>query len=173
VEQVSCAERRELLALLNWRLLKCSGVSAKEDAVSEAKLNALYSDMETENLTPLWKLESDILPWSPQPRAVPWLWKWADLYEIAERSGALVPIERGGDRRAVALRNPGLDGQPYATSTLWAAVQWLNGREVAPAHRHTAQAVRFIIDGSGSYSTVEGDKVYLERGDLVLNPPWF
>ena len=61
---------------------------------------------------------------------------------------------------------------PYATSTLWAAVQWLNGREIAPAHRHTSQAVRFIIDGAGSYSTVEGDKVFLERGDLVLTPPW-
>ena len=63
-------------------------------------------------------------------------------------------------------------GLPYATGTLWAAVQWLNGHEVAPAHRHTSQAVRMIIDGAGSYSTVEGDKVLLERGDLVLTPPW-
>jgi len=81
-------------------------------------------------------------------------------------------VERGGDRRAIALANPGQGGLPYATSTLWAAVQWLNGREVAPAHRHTSQAIRFIIDGAGSYSTVEGDKVFLERGDLVLTPPW-
>ena len=137
-----------------------------------AELDQLYEDMAGRHLTPLWELEKDILPWAPQPKTIPWLWKWADLYDVAERSGGLVPIERGGDRRAIALSNPGLDGQPYATPTLWAAVQWLNGREVAPAHRHTAQAVRFIIDGSGAYSTVEGDKVYLERGDLVLNPPW-
>ncbi|MBI5830582.1 MAG: cupin domain-containing protein, partial [Chloroflexi bacterium] len=84
-----------------------------------------------------------------------------------------MPIERGGDRRAIALANPGLGGLPHATPTLWAAVQWLNGREVAPAHRHTAQAVRFIIDGQGAFSTVEGDKVYLERGDMVINPPWY
>ncbi len=141
--------------------------------MTKNNVDRLYADMETGHLTPLWTLEKDILPWSPKPRAVPWMWRWSELYDIAERAGELVPIGRGGDRRAVALSNPGLNGRPYATPTLWAAVQWLNGREVAPAHRHTAQAVRFIIDGSGSYSTVEGDKVYLERGDLVLNPPWY
>lgn len=112
------------------------------------------------------------MPWSPRPKTLAWLWKWGDLYDIARRSGELVPVERGGDRRATALCNPGLDGKPYATPTLWAAVQWLNGREIAPAHRHTSQAIRFIINGRGSYSTVEGDKVYLERGDLVLTPAW-
>jgi gentisate 1,2-dioxygenase len=140
--------------------------------MSDAALTNLYDDMKGGHLTPLWKLEKDILPWSPKPKAVPWLWKWSTLYDIAERSGSLVPIERGGDRRAIALSNPGLGGLPHATPTLWAAVQWLNGREVAPGHRHTAQALRFIIDGQGSYSTVEGDRVYLERGDLVLNPTW-
>jgi gentisate 1,2-dioxygenase len=135
-------------------------------------LTRLYNQMQDHHLTPLWKLEADIMPFSPKPRAVPWLWKWADLYAMARRSGDLVPLTRGGDRRAIALSNPGLEGKPYATPTLWAAVQWLNGREVAPAHRHTAQAVRFIIDGNGAYSTVEGDKVFLERGDLVLNPAW-
>jgi gentisate 1,2-dioxygenase len=113
-----------------------------------------------------------ILGVAPSPKTQAWLWKWDGLYRIAQRAGALVPVERGGDRRAIALANPGQDGMPYATSTLWAAVQWLNGREVAPAHRHTSQAIRFIIDGAGSYSTVEGDKVFLERGDLVLTPPW-
>jgi gentisate 1,2-dioxygenase len=109
---------------------------------------------------------------TPQPRTKAWLWRWNEVYSIAERAGELIPIDRGGDRRAIALANPGQNGMPYATSTLWAAVQWLNGREIAPAHRHTSQAIRFIIDGAGSYSTVEGDKVFLERGDLVLTPPW-
>lgn len=141
--------------------------------MTDNDLNRLYGDMEAENLTPLWRLEKDILPWTPAPKAVPWLWKWSQVYGLSERSGTLVPIGRGGDRRAIAFSNPGLGGKPHATSTLWAAIQWLNGHEVAPTHRHTAQAVRFIIDGSGSYSTVEGDRVYLERGDMVLNPPWF
>lgn len=139
---------------------------------TDAELNALYSDMETRHLMALWRLEGNIMPRQPTSRAKPWLWKWNELYAIAERAGSLVPVERGGDRRAIALANPGLSPEPFVTPTLWAAVQWLNGREVAPGHRHTAQAVRWIIDGRGGYSTVEGDKVYLEPGDLVLNPPW-
>jgi gentisate 1,2-dioxygenase len=132
----------------------------------------LRERMRERHLVPLWELEREIMGVRPNPSTRAWLWQWGDLYSIAERAGELVSIERGGDRRAIALSNPGLGGMPYATSTLWAAVQWLNGREVAPAHRHTSQAVRFIIDGAGSYSTVEGDRVYLERGDLVLTPPW-
>jgi gentisate 1,2-dioxygenase len=137
-----------------------------------AAIERLRADMASSHLVPLWELEAEIMGLTPKPLTQPWLWQWKSLYEIAERAGELVPVERGGDRRAVALANPGQAGLPYATSTLWAAVQWLNGREVAPAHRHTSQAIRFIIDGAGSYSTVEGDKVFLERGDLVLTPPW-
>lgn len=133
---------------------------------------ALRADMEEGRLIPLWELEAEIMGLVPTPKTEAWLWKWDRLYDIAERAGGLVPVERGGDRRAIALANPGQAGMPFATSTLWAAVQWLNGREVAPAHRHTSQAIRFIIDGAGSYSTVEGDRVFLERGDLVLTPPW-
>lgn len=140
--------------------------------VSSPHVEALRSDMRQNHLVPLWELEAEIMGLVPRPRTEAWLWRWEDLYRIAERASELVPVERGGDRRAIALANPGQDGMPYATSTLWAAVQWLNGREVAPAHRHTSQAIRFIIDGAGSYSTVEGEKVFLERGDLVLTPPW-
>jgi len=140
--------------------------------VTQEEMSLLRQDMESRHLIPLWELEAEIMGLVPSPRTQAWLWRWNDLYAIAERAGALVPVERGGDRRALALANPGQGGLPYATSTLWAAVQWLNGREVAPAHRHTSQAIRFIIDGAGSYSTVEGDKVFLERGDLVLTPPW-
>ncbi len=140
--------------------------------VDNESVERLRSDMAANHLVPLWELEGEIMGLSPRPKTVPWLWRWEELYAIAERAGALVPVERGGDRRAIALANPGQGGMPYATSTLWAAVQWLNGHEVAPAHRHTSQAIRWIIDGAGSYSTVEGDKVFLERGDLVLTPPW-
>src|SRR5438552_10319661 len=121
----------------------------------------LREQMRERHLTALWELEGEIMGVRPNPSTRPWLWRWSDLYAIAERAGELVSIERGGDRRAIALSNPGQGGMPYATSTLWAAVQWLNGREVAPAHRHTSQAVRFIIDGARSYSTVDGVRVYL------------
>lgn len=133
----------------------------------------LYQEMDRNHLKPLWTQEGAIMTREPRPKAVPWLWKGSRLMELARRSGELVTLDRGGDRRAIGLANPGLNGLPFATPTLWAAVQWLNGRETAPMHRHSAQAVRFILEGRNAYSTVQGDKVYLERGDFVINPPWY
>jgi gentisate 1,2-dioxygenase len=139
----------------------------------EAELAKLYQEMDSLHLRPLWKERESVMPSTPRPKMVPWLWKWAQLHEMARRAGSLVPVDRGGDRRVIALSNPGLGAVPYATPTLWVALQWLNGREVAPAHRHSAQAVRFMLEGHGAYSTVQGDKIYLERGDFAINPPWY
>jgi gentisate 1,2-dioxygenase len=138
----------------------------------EPELDRMYKQMDSQHIKPLWRAERGIMPGEPEPKAVPWLWKWSELSKLARRSGELITLERGGDRRALGLANPGLGGAPYATPTLWAAIQWLNAHEIAPAHRHSAQAVRFMIDGRGAYSTVQGDKVYLERGDFAINPPW-
>ena len=141
--------------------------------MSEAEFEKLYREMDSYHVKPLWRAERELMPFAPKPKTLPWLWKWSHLHDLARRSGELVTLARGGDRRAMGLANPGLSGAPYATATLWSAIQWLNGGEVAPSHRHSAQALRFMIDGSGAYSTVHGDKVYLERGDFVINPPWY
>src|ERR1700692_3061190 len=136
----------------------------------EAEFDKLYSEMDSNHVRPLWTAERSILPVQPHSKAIPWLWKWSRLFDFARTAGKLVTLERGGDRRAMGLSNPGLGGLPYATPTLWAAIQWLNGREIEPAHRHSAQAVRFMIKGK-AYSTVQGDKIQLERGDFAINPP--
>lgn len=141
--------------------------------MAENEIDKLHHDLESYSTAPLWRVESDVVPPVPKSKAVPWLWKWPVLYDLAKRAGRLITIERGGDRRVIGFANPGLVGQPYTTHTMWGGLQWLNGREIAPAHRHTAQAIRFIIEGSGAYSTVQGDKVYLERGDFAINPPWY
>jgi gentisate 1,2-dioxygenase len=103
---------------------------------------------------------------------VPWLWRWKTLRELAERAGELITIDRGGDRRVLSLANPGLEGAPYATSTLWGAVQYLNPGEHAGAHRHTPGAIRFVLEGDGVYTTVNGDACDMHPGDLVLTPSW-
>jgi gentisate 1,2-dioxygenase len=72
----------------------------------------------------------------------------------------------------LALANPGLDGLPYAASTLWAAVQYLGGHERAPAHRHAAGALRFVLEGEGVWTTVDGDACDMHPGDVVLTPRW-
>jgi len=91
---------------------------------------------------------------------------------MAERAGGLVPVGRGGERRALALANPGLGGQPFATPTLWAAIQYLAPGESAPEHRHTQNAFRFVLEGEGVWTVVNGDPVSMRRGDLLLTPGW-
>lgn len=136
------------------------------------QLAELYRGFERELLVPLWTQIDDLMPMQPSSRAVPHLWKWQTLRTLAARSGELVPVGRGGERRAIALANPGLDGAPFATPTLWAAIQYLNPREDAPVHRHTQNAFRFVVEGEGVWTVVDGDPVAMRRGDFLLTPGW-
>jgi gentisate 1,2-dioxygenase len=136
----------------------------------QARLDELYADFEAAHLAPLWTQREGLMPTTPQPDALPMLWRWSTLLPLAERSGALVPVGRGGERRAIALANPGLAGTPYATPTLWAAIQYLGPQEEAPAHRHSQTAFRFVVEGEGVWTNVEGDPVAMRRGDLLLTP---
>jgi gentisate 1,2-dioxygenase len=81
-------------------------------------------------------------------------------------------MDAGGDRRVLTLANPGLHGLPFATPTLSAAYQTLAAHEAAPAHRHTPAALRFILHGSGVTTTVDGDVIEMNAGDLILTPSW-
>lgn len=138
----------------------------------DAELDRLYGDFASAGLAPLWTQRDDLMPASPTPRAVPYVWRWDELYPLAQRAGELVPVGRGGERRAIALANPGLAGQPHATPTLWAAIQYLGPKEMAPEHRHTQNAFRFVCEGEGVWTVVDGDPVAMRRGDLLLTPGW-
>jgi gentisate 1,2-dioxygenase len=126
--------------------------------------------MDAAHTQALWTQAADLMPSQPRPRAVPWLWRWAQMLALAARAGRAVPIERGGERRALAMANPGLGGRPFATATLWGAMQYLNAGESAPAHRHSPAAVRFVLQGSGVWTTVNGEPCPMDHGDLVLTP---
>lgn len=141
-------------------------------AVNEAELEAFYVDLKTAHLHPLWRITRDLLTSHPKPRAVPWLWPARTLRPLAERALHLVPVDRGGERRVLSLGNPGLDGAPYAAGTLWGAIQCLGPGETAPAHRHTPGAIRFVLSGTGVWTTVDGDACDMHPGDLVLTPAW-
>lgn len=124
------------------------------------------------DLRALWSLQTKIMQEIPVPTTRPWLWKWDTVYPMAKRAGEIITIERGGDRRVIAFANPGLQGLPFTSTTLWGALQYLGPGESAPAHRHTPSAVRFVLVGSGVYTTVEGDACDMEPGDLILTPNW-
>jgi gentisate 1,2-dioxygenase len=136
------------------------------------ELEELYRGFESELLVPLWTEIGDLMPHEPNSRAQAHTWRWRKLLPLAERAGRLVPVGRGGERRAIALANPGLGGAPFATPTLWAAIQYLGPREDAPVHRHTQHAFRFVVEGEGVWTVVDGDPVAMRRGDFLLTPGW-
>ncbi len=136
------------------------------------ELRALYKGFDDKHMMPLWTQLGDLMPVHPKPKAVPHVWKWADLLPLAEESGKLVPVGRGGDRRAIGLANPGLGGNAYITPTLWCAIQYLLPGENAPEHRHSQNAFRFVVEGEGVWTVVNGDPVRMSRGDLLLTPGW-
>lgn len=145
--------------------------SADQPEVSD-DLVQLYKGFEREYLIPLWTQIGDLMPKQPRSKALPHLWRWADLVPLAARAGGLVPVGRGGERRAIALANPGLGGRPFATPTLWAAIQYLMPREDAPEHRHTQHAFRFVVEGEGVWTVVNGDSVAMRRGDFLPQAGW-
>jgi gentisate 1,2-dioxygenase len=135
-------------------------------------LEELYRGFEKERLVPLWTQIGDLMPMHPQSKAVPHRWQWEQLRLLAARAGELVPVGRGGERRAIALANPGLGGRPFATPTLWAAIQYLLPGENAPEHRHTQHAFRFVLEGEGVWTVVGGDPVAMRRGDFLPQAGW-
>lgn len=146
--------------------------SAPDQPEVTPALHELYRGFEQELLVPLWTEIGDLMPAHPRSRAVGHLWKWDNLIRLADQAGHIVPVGRGGERRAIALANPGLGGRPFATPTLWAAIQYLMPGEDAPEHRHTQHAFRFVVEGEGVWTVVGGDPVPMRRGDFLPQAGW-
>ena len=134
--------------------------------VSPQEMQLFYDQTQESGLVPGWLGRGDEAP----PKPVPYLWRWSEVEPLVHRSGEVVTPDRDVERRILRLANPGL---PYGTThTITAAIQLLLPGECAPAHRHTPTAIRWVLEGDGVYTTVEGDKCYMERGDLILTPSW-
>lgn len=147
--------------------VKLKATDAPNQPPVTPELEALYQGFTDQMLVPLWYEIGDLMPHTPQSKAAPWLWRWADLYPLAQQAGDIVAVGRGGERRAIALANPLLGGRPYVSPTLWAAIQYLGPGETAPYHRHTQNAFRFVVEGEGVWTIVNGDPIAMRRGDFL------
>jgi len=133
-------------------------------------LDSLFSDAAAHDVTPLWTIMDAVVPPFPEPKAVPHVWRYAEIRPLLARAGALVSAKLA-ERRVLQLINPALK-PPQTTDTLNAGLQLILPGEVARAHRHVAFALRFIIEGDAAYTAVGGERVTMRRGDLILTPSW-
>jgi gentisate 1,2-dioxygenase len=123
------------------------------------------------NLVPLWpSLRAVLPPKVPTRQTRPTFWSYQTLKPLLLQAGELTPIEKA-ERRVLVLANPGHGLEKMqASAAMYLGMQLLLPGEWAPSHRHTPNAVRMIVEGEGAYTTVDGEKCPMSRGDLILTP---
>jgi len=136
-----------------------------------AQLQALYAEMRPSSLYPLWEVLHGLVTPEPRAAARPHLWAYAPARDYLMRAGELISAEQA-ERRVLILENPGLPGSSAVTPSLYAGLQLILPGEVAPAHRHTQSALRFVLEGEGAHTAVEGERAVMRPFDLVLTPNW-
>lgn len=129
----------------------------------------LYKDMAPRHLTPLWRELHALVPKQPNTPCVAAHWNYAQIRPYLMRAGEVITAEEAV-RRVLILENPALKGQSAITQALYAGLQLILPGEVAPSHRHTQSALRFIVEGSGAYTTVNGERTTMHPGDFIITP---
>src|SRR4029077_2674134 len=130
-----------------------------------------YSRLNKENTVPLWEIRGRIAPRQPGTSCTPGLWSYKKLKLLLMEAGSFI-TEREAQRRVLALENPGQPGGNHITTTLFAGIQLILPGEIAPSHRHVASALRYIIEGEGAYTAVDGERTTMKPGDFVITPSW-
>jgi gentisate 1,2-dioxygenase len=132
---------------------------------------AFYQHISGGNLAPLWERLHALVTAEPVSPVQPAIWHYREVRPHLMRAGELISAEEA-TRRVLILENPGLKGQTSITHSLFAGLQLILPGEVAPAHRHTQSALRFIIEGEGAYTAVDGERTTMHPGDFVITPSW-
>src|SRR5712664_2063085 len=132
---------------------------------------AFYQRIAGHSLAPLWEVLHGLVTPTPQTPCVPALWRYEEIRPFLMEAGRMI-TSRESERRVLILRNPGMQGQAAVTRTLFAGLQLILPGEVAPAHRHTQSALRFVIEGEGAYTAVDGERTTMRPGDFIITPSW-
>jgi gentisate 1,2-dioxygenase len=131
----------------------------------------LYRRMDKENLAPLWEVLHNLIPNEPSTPCKPALWRYRDARPYLMEAGKLISAKEA-IRRVLILENPGMRGESCITQSLYAGLQLILPGEIAPSHRHTQSALRFIVEGSGAYTAVDGERTTMRPGDFIITPSW-
>lgn len=133
------------------------------------ELEQYYKELEARGAGALWTVANDIEPWEPRSSSIPMLWKYEDLRNLVLKSSELVTPEQAG-RRVVYLVNERRKDVSAAVGWLYTGIQVTKPGESTSAHRHKASALRFIMEGEGGYTVVDGNKITFEINDFVITP---
>lgn len=138
---------------------------------AQGRREAYYERIAESDLSPLWEVNKRLVPPMPAIEAKPHLWDYQALRSSLLESGDLISAKEA-QRRVLILENPGLNNTHRITESLFAGLQLILPGEVAPAHRHSPSALRFIVEGEGAYTAVNGEKSYMKPGDFIITPSW-
>jgi gentisate 1,2-dioxygenase len=130
-----------------------------------------YERLAQKNMAPLWEVMRNLVTPEPVSPVVPAHWRYTDVRPLLFEAGAMISAEQA-ERRVLVLENPGLPHQSSITHSLYAGIQLVLPGEIAPQHRHSQAALRFILEGSGATTTVDGERFEMYPGDLILTPSW-
>ena len=144
-------------------------VAGRANVADTADLIGFYRDLERQHAGALWTVANKIEPWEPVSASVPMVWHYDRLRDHVLRALDLVTPEQAG-RRVVYLANPGRTDVVAAVGWLYSGLQVMAPGECASSHRHSASALRFIMEGEGAFTNVDGHKMTLGRNDFVLTP---
>jgi gentisate 1,2-dioxygenase len=140
-------------------------------ASNQALRQELYRRMDKQNLAPLWEVLHELIPNEPATPCKPALWKYAQARPHLMEAGKLITAKEA-IRRVLILENPGMRGESCITQSLYAGLQLILPGEIAPSHRHTQSALRLIVEGSGAYTAVDGERTTMHPGDFIITPSW-
>ncbi len=139
-------------------------------ATDTPERRSFYDRISTQNLAPLWTSMASLITPEPRSPCAPASWKFGDIRAAMMEAGGLITAKEA-ERRVLVLENPGLRGQSKITTDLYAGVQLVLPGEVAPAHRHSQTALRFVLEGGGAHTVVNGERTLMQEGDFIITPP--
>jgi gentisate 1,2-dioxygenase len=149
--------------------MSTSAMDTKPQATAERQ--EFYKRLNKKAAAPLWEVLSDIVTVQPKPVGIPALWRYDELRPLLMEAGDLITAHEA-ERRVLILENPGLAGESKITGTLYAGLQLVLPGEVAPSHRHTPSALRFVLESEGGYTAVDGERIVMNPGDFIVTPSW-
>lgn len=145
------------------------GIVETVNLAAEEGRMVFYDRAKAEHLAPLWRVLHGLVTAEPKVTALPAHFGYSRIRPYLMEACELIGTEEA-ERRVLVLENPGLAGQSKITPSLFCGLQIILPGEIAPAHKHVASALRFIVEGSGAYSAIAGEKTMMEVGDFVITP---